>query len=367
MVPRARRDHAGQVTDAQWQAFTGEATRLEAEQGFSGILRATRGEDVLLESCHGLANRADGIPVTARTRFATASLSKMFTAIGVLDAAGRGEVSLDSAVVDVLPEDKRPSTIRDDVTVHHLLSHTSGIADYFEEDEDLPGYREDYGALWDELPTYRVRDYVTLLPLFADLAPVCPPGTAYHYSNAGYVLLGILLAEVAGMPFTEAVETRVFEPAGMTASGYLALDEVHRDVAQGYLAPLVAGAPWRTNVFSVPAVGGGDGGAFVTAADVDRFLRAVRRGGVWQGVTPELVLTPRARAWEEGSTGYGVDVRDNGAFGKGGGDPGVASYSRYLPANDTAIVLLANVDWDETEGLADLLDRFIETAFPPSG
>src|SRR5690606_18987564 len=259
MVPRARRDHAGQVTDAQWQAFTGEATRLEAEQGFSGILRTTRGEDVLLESCHGLANRADGIPVTARTRFATASLSKMFTAIGVLDAAGRGEVSLDSAVVDVLPEDKRPSTIRDDVTVHHLLSHTSGIADYFEEDEDLPGYREDYGALWDELPTYRVRDYVTLLPLFADLAPVCPPGTAYHYSNAGYVLLGILLAEVAGMPFTEAVETRVFEPAGMTASGYLALDEVHRDVAQGYLAPLVAGGPWRTNVFSVPAVGGGDG------------------------------------------------------------------------------------------------------------
>lgn len=354
------------MTDARWQALADEAGRLETEQGFSGILRATRGVEVIFESCHGMANRAERLPVTSRTRFGTASLSKMFTAIGVLDAAGRGELSLDSAIVDVLPADKRPSTIRDDVMVHHLLSHTSGIADYFEEDEDLPGYREDFGALWDELPTYRVRDYVTLLPLFADLEPVCPPGTAYHYSNAGYVLLGILLAEVSQMPFAEAIHTRVFEPAGMMASGYFALDEVHEHVAHGYLRPSGPGAPWRTNIFSVPAMGGGDGGAFVTAADVDRFLRAVQRGGVWRGVTPELVLTPRARVGDLGHVGYGVDLRHNGAFGKGGGDPGVATYSRCLPATDTAIVLLANVDWDETTGLGDLLDSFIGAAFPPA-
>lgn len=354
------------MTEAQWQALAEQARRLESEQEFSGILRATRRDEVIFESCHGLANRAERVPVTARTRFATASLSKMFTAIGILDAAGRGEVSLDSRVVDVLPAGKRPSTIRDDVLVHHLLSHTSGIADYFEEDEDLPGYREDYGALWDELPTYRVRDYATLLPLFADLAPVCPPGTAYHYSNAGYVLLGILLSEVSGLTFTQAIETRVFEPAGMSASGYFALDEVHEDVAQGFVRPAAPGSPWRTNIFSVPAVGGGDGGAFVTAADVDRFLRAVQYGGVWRGVTPELVLTPRARISDAGSAGYGVDLRDNGAFGKGGGDPGVTTYSRRLPSTDTAIVLLANVDWDETEGLGDLLEAFLETAFPPA-
>lgn len=355
------------MTDARWQALAEEAARLESEQGFSGILRATRGEQVLFESCYGMANRAERVPVTPRTRFGTASLSKMFTAIGVLDAAGRGEVSLDSPVIEVLPADKRPKTIRDDVLVHHLLSHTSGIADYFEEDEDLPGYRDDYGTMWDELPTYRVRDYATLLPLFGDLPPICPPGTAYHYSNAGYVLLGVLLAEVSGMPFAEAIETRVFEPAGMSASGYFALDEVREDVAQGLLRPAAPGEPWRTNIFSVPVIGGGDGGAFVTAADVDRFLRAVQHGGIWQGVTPELALTPRARISDVGSSGYGFDLRDNGAFGKGGGDPGVATYSRRLPATDTAIVLLANVDWDETEGLGDLLDSFLAAAFPSAG
>lgn len=131
----------------QWQELGEQASRLEAEQGFSGILRVTRGEEVIFESCHGMANRAGRIPVRPATRFGTASLSKMFTAIGVLDAAGRGELALDDAIVDLLPEGKRPNTIRKDVAVHHLLSHTSGIGDYFEEDEDLPGYREDYGAL----------------------------------------------------------------------------------------------------------------------------------------------------------------------------------------------------------------------------
>ncbi|MGA8048317.1 MAG: serine hydrolase, partial [Dermatophilaceae bacterium] len=212
------------------------------------------------------------------------------------------------------------------------------------------------------LPTYRVRDYRALLPLFADLPPVCPPGTAHHYSNAGYVLLGIILSEASGLPFTDAVVTRVFEPAGMTASGYPALEEVHPDVALGYLPPLVPGGPWRTNVFSVPALGGGDGGAVVSAPDVERFLRAVQTGGVWTGVTPELVLTPRFEALDRWAPGYGVDVRDDGVFAKDGGDPGVAAFARLDPSTDTTVVLLANIGWEDVDGLSDLLRLVIDTA-----
>lgn len=350
------------MSDQRWRSVLDHARRLEAEEGFSGILRVTRGAEVLLESCHGLADRASGIPVHPGTRFATASLSKMFTAVGVLDAAGRGELGLHERVVDVLPADRRPRTLDADVTVHHLLSHTSGIADYFEEDEDLPGYREDYGDIWDRIPNYRVRDYAALLPLFADLPPVCPPGTAYHYSNAGYVLLGILLSQVSALPFAEAVTTRVFGPAGMTDSGYPAFDEVHPDVATGHLAPLVPGGPWRTNIYSVHPVGGGDGGAVVTAQDVERFLRAVQRGGVWRGVRPEDVLTRRAAGRERWAPGYGVEVREDGVFGKDGGDPGVAAVSRYRASTDTSVVLLANVDWDTVTGLPQLAEALVETA-----
>ena len=84
-----------------------------------------------------------------------------------------------------------------------------------------------------------------MLSLYGDLPPICPPGSAYHYSNAGYVLLGVILAEVSGMTFADAMVTRVFAPAGMTASGYPALDEVHTDIAQNYLPPQIAGGSAR--------------------------------------------------------------------------------------------------------------------------
>lgn len=347
-----------------WQDLSAHAARLEADQGFSGILRVTRGGSLLWESCHGMANRADGIPVRRSTRFATASLSKAFTAVGVLDAIGRGEVGLHDPVVDVLPAEKRPRTLRPDVTVHHLLSHTSGIADYFEEDEDLPGYQEDYAALWKDLPSYSVRDYVTLLPLFSDLPPVRPPGQEEHYSNAGYVLLGILLAHVSGLPFGRAVESRIFAPAGMSSSGYLAIDEVHPDVATGYLPPAGQGGPWRTNIYSVPAVGGGDGGALVTAEDAERFVRAVNTGGVWRGVAREDLLTPRSPGRGRWSTGYGIDIRADGVFGQDGSDPGTSALVRYGPSTDTTVVLLANIEWDDVAGLAQLVNDVVDAALP---
>lgn len=103
----------------------------------------------------------------------------------------------------------------------------------------------------------------------------------------------------------------------------------------------------------------------VSAPDVERFLRAVKRGGVWRGVTPELVLT--RRAGEEGQrwvVGYGVDIRDDGVFGKDGGDPGVATISRCQPRTDTTAVLLANVDWDTADGIGDLANALINAAMP---
>ncbi len=338
------------------------AAALETN-GFSGILRATRGNEVIHESCHGYANRADRIPTHSGTRFAVASLSKMFTAVGILDAAGRGELSVQDRVIDVLPEHLRPSTLRDDVLVHHLLSHSSGIADYFEEDENLPDYDEEgMEKIWAAIPNYTVRNYAALLPFFRDRPPNFPPGE-YHYSNAGFVLLGLILAEVSGMPFAEAMATRVFAPAGMTASGYPALDEVYPDIATGYLSPATPGAPWRTNIYSVHPVGGGDGGAVVSAADVERFLRAVSRGGVWAGVTPSDMLSPYVAGEDGWFVGYGVNLRADGAFGKDGADPGVATVCRYVPAIDTTAVLLANVGWDDVDGMGELWDLLASAAF----
>jgi CubicO group peptidase (beta-lactamase class C family) len=133
----------------------------------------------------------------------------------------------------------------------------------------------------------------------------------------------------------------VFVPAAMTRSGYLRLDESLPDVAVGYLAR-EPGAPWRTNVFSVPVVGGGDGGACATARDIDRFLRAIASGRLLGEETSALMRTPHVAVADGIWMGYGLFVRADGSFAHGGGDPGVETMARHLPDRDLTLVVLCN-------------------------
>lgn len=310
---------------------------------FSGTVLLTVGETTVLHACHGLADRSAAVPVRERTRFGVASLSKMFTAAAVLSALDDAGVDVHARVADLLPQRRRPRSLDPGVTVHHLLTHTSGMGDYAEEDETLPGYVADYGALWRDLPNYRMLRPGDFLPLFADLPSVGPPGAAYHYCNAGFVLLGIVLEEITGGEFIDVVTARVLRPAAMESSGYFALDEARPDLATGYLPPRRPGLPWRSNIYSIPVVGGGDGGAFVTARDVEKFLRAVASGELLGAATTARMLTPYAQVEEGLWMGHGAYLRSNGSFGYGGGDPGVEAIARHLPARDATMVVLANI------------------------
>lgn len=307
---------------------------------FSGALLLTGPHGPELEHAAGLADRAHGISNAPTTRFGLASLSKPFTAAAIVSAVA----DLDARVVDLLPPERRPRSMHADVTVRHLLTHTSGIGDYAEEDEDAPGYVEDYGSLWVARPSYAMETPDDFLPMYADAPPLFAPGEEWHYCNAGYVLLGAVLEEVTGEAFAEAVTRRVFEPAGMTSTGYPRLDEPEADVAIGYLGD------GRTNVFSIPVVGGGDGGAVSTCADLDRFLRAIA-----DGTLPEL-RTPLVPIDDDVSMGLGVFVRADGRFGHGGGDPGVETLARHDPATGRSLVVLCNAEsgldeaWDLVAG-----------------
>ncbi len=317
----------------------------ERDRDLSGAVLLTRGGEVVLESCHGYADRAAGTPVTPATRFGLASVTKMFTAVAVVDLVRHGDLSFGTPVVDVLPPGRRPSTLLPEVTVHHLLCHTSGIADYCEEDEDSPAYVADYGSLWDERPSYSMQRPADFLPLFGDLPPYRPPGVATQYSNAGYVVLGLVVEELTGRPYTEVVQERVLDRAGMAGSGFFRLDEAEPDVAVGYLPRASPTDAWRTNVYRVPVVGGADGGAFATARDLDRFLRAYADDLL--GDLREEVLTPHADAGDGFAFGYGVLRYPDGRYGHGGGDPGVEVLVHRWPDSEVHLVVLCN-----GEGLA---------------
>ena len=254
----------------------------------------------------------------------------MFTAVTVATLG----VDFAAPVVSLLPEQRRPSTLRPDVTVHHLLSHTSHIGDYAEEEGPDP---VEYETLWIDRPCYRFERPADFLPLFADRPPYGPPDGEFHYSNAGYVLLGLIVEEVSGLSFVDAVRRQVFEPAGMAASGFFRLDEPVPDLAVGYLPS------GRSSVYSLPVIGGADGGAQCTAADLDRFLRGYDDGSLLGG-RRDAMLTPRASVEPGIDYGYGCFLYGDGRFGHGGGDPGVTTLVQRIPSADATVVVLLNIE-----------------------
>ena len=318
----------------------------ERDRDLAGVVLMTHAGRTVFEGCYGPADRASGVPVTPRTRFGLASVTKMFTAVAVADLVVAGGLRFEDRVVDVVPAGRRPSTLHPDVTVHHLLTHTSGIADYCEEDEDSPNHVADYGALWDDRPSYRMLRPADFLPLFGDLPPYRPPGEAWQYSNAGYVLLGLVIEEVTGRPYVDVVQARVFDRAGMTRSGFFRLDEARPDVAVGYLPRESPQDPWRSNVYRVPVIGGADGGAFSTAGDMDLFLRR-HADGTLLGPARDAVLARHVDAGDGFWSGYGVLHYPDERYGHGGGDPGAEVLVQRFPDEDVHVVVLCN-----GEGLA---------------
>ena len=327
------------------------------ERDLSGTVLMTRAGETVFERSYGYADRATLTPITPATRFGLASVTKLFTAVAVVDLVASGRLTFDTPVVSVLPSSRRPSTLLDSVTVHHLLCHTSGIADYCEEDEDAPNFLEDYGSLWEQLPSYSIERPADYLPLFRDLPPYREPGLEWQYCNAGYIVLGLVIEEVTGRPYAEVVQERVFDRAGMTASGFFRLDDVVPDVAVGYLPRASRDDPWRSNIYRTPVIGGADGGSNSTTHDLDRFIR-LYGDGTLLGPYQDVAFAKHADAGYGFHSGYGVLHYPDGRFGHGGGDPGISAIVNRWPEQDVTIVALCNVEDMATEVRDQVMAEF---------
>lgn len=319
-----------------------------AEEGpreAAGVVRVRVGDEVLLEHAWGVADRRSGRPVAPDDRFPTASGSKGFTALAVLSLVAHGTLALDTPARALLGADL--PLVADEVTVGHLLAHRSGIGEYL--DDDAPD-----DAYLMSVPVHALVSPEAYLPMLEGRPALSDPGAVFAYSNAGYVLLALLVERATGVPFQEVVTERVFRPAGMSRSGYLRSDELPADALVGYVR---AGGRWRSHVLHLPVVGGGDGGAYTTAADVELFWTAVLAGRV---VPPDLVALA--------TTAHGVSP-DGDRYGLGfwlrapgpclvGEDAGVSFWTTHSPATATTLTVAgttAAAAWPVARVLADHL------------
>lgn len=296
--------------------------------GFSGVISVRRGDHVLGEWAAGLADRTAGAANTPATRFGLASGTKTFTAFTVLSLIADGALSLTTTARSVLRDDL--PLIADDVSIDHLLTHTSGIGDYLDEEVDALAPMTVPVQQLDSTPAY--------LPVLEGHPTKFPAGERFSYCNGGYVVLAVIAERVSGMPFAELVAHRVLEPAGMTASGFPRSDRLPPGTATGYKPD------GRSNVFEIPVVGSGDGGAHSTAADLHLLWRALVAGRIVDPRYVALAAEPVTRDAEDGMD-YGRGLwLDDGQFAMVGSDHGVAMTSRHDPATATTVSVLANVD-----------------------
>jgi CubicO group peptidase (beta-lactamase class C family) len=325
--------------------------QLVAAGTFSGTVLLAKAGEPFFEAAHGLASLRFNVPNRIDTKFNLGSMNKMFTAVAIAQLAERGLLRYDVPIGEYLPE--WPAEAANSVTIHHLLTHTSGIGDYFNE-----RYFATHGTL------RKVDDY---LPLFRDDPLEFQPGERFRYSNAGFMLLGKIIEAVSGNDYFEHVRTTVYEPAGMFNTDAYEMDLPVPNLAIGY-TQIGAGmrfvpGPWRSNHFLHVIKGGPAGGGFSTAHDLLSFDRALRGQKLLSPEATDLVTTGKVAAWDERDLyayGFG-DRRVDGQriVGHGGGFAGInANLDMYLDSG-YSVVVMSNYDPPAASQVAEWVRRRI--------
>lgn len=311
--------------------------QIQNDIQFSGTVLVRDKEKIYADASYGYANRAEQLKNEAETRYGIASGCKLFTAIAICQLVDEGKITFDTKMTKFLSFDF--PNFDETITVHHLLTHTSGVPDYFDEE-----VMDDFEELWIEHPMYHLRRLEDFLPLFQNGHMKFRPGERFHYNNAGFILLGLIVEKASGLAFKEYIQQRVFEKAGMTGSGYFALDSLPGKTAIGYIDN--EDGTWKTNVYSIPVQGGSDGGAFVTTKDMSKLWEALLNYQLLNKKLTEQLLTSHAKEEDGDYYGYGVWIEQNDdiivKYHVMGYDPGVSFHSAYYPERDIRLVVCSN-------------------------
>ena len=346
------------------------ARALNEKDGFNGAwLYAEKGE-IVSKGVLGWRDPENTLPITEDTIFQLASVSKTFTSAAVMLLIRQGLLCAEDEITKFFPEIPYPG-----VTIRHLLNHTSGIPDYFDDDEW-------FIRIWKEEKRVPGNDEILRFLRETRAKPYFAPGEGLHYSNTGYNLLALLVERLSGVPYEEFLQKNIFEPAGMTSTRCC---HIRRD-----------GVPFenyaRATVFEdgkcvadidsaeygdVVAFDGlnGDDYVYTTIFDMLRWDQALREEKVLTLEEQKLMYTPGklnngedAVYDKDDELGYGFgwgigrDEKLGLVVSHSGGMPGVATwFERFIDA-DRVLVILACRDyrdiraymgyWDGMEAIA---------------
>jgi len=301
----------------------------------AAVLVAKAG-NVILKKCYGLADAERMMPVTPETVFRLASATKVFTATAILMLAEQGKLALDDAVTKLLPDYPVPGQR---ITVTHLLSHTSGVADYLDRPDSMEWARNEY----------TVQDLIDALK---GRPAAFAAGEKSAYSNSNYLLLGAVIEKVSGIAFGQFVQTNIFGPLGMTSTSCsgtfgdvpnLAAAYEPARTADGQLdwSQLRVARPYTMSALYAA------GGCVSSIEDLARFCDALFKGRLLQARSLAESLEPvtlnNGTSGTMSRGGWQLDkVRGRRAAMRGGALPGVCTWFLVMPDDDLVVILLSN-------------------------
>ncbi len=326
---------APRMSDEQIVAdLSSSLQQLAKEDKFSGAVLVAKGDKILFEHAYGYADHAFDVPNKVDTKFNLGSMGKMFTGVAVLQLAQQGKLSLDDKLIKEFP-DYPNKAVAEKVTIRQLLNHTAGLSDFFGKE-----FMDSNMARFDTLES--------LLPLFVDKPLQFEPGSRWAYSNAGFIVLGLVIQHVSGESYYDYVRRHIFQPAGMVNTDNWPADADIPNRALGYTdAGGPPGAPRKSNIFVLQR-GGSAGGGYSTVQDLLRFARALTGGKLLNSEYTAMDLAGQVETPRPGAKyGFGMeDRRVNGVrvVGHGGGGPGINSNLDIYPDSDYTVAIMTNYD-----------------------
>ena len=347
------------------------ARALDEKDCYNGAWLYAENGEIVSKGALGFRDPENTLPITEDTIFQLASVSKQFTATAVMLVMRQGLLSLEDPITKYFPE----LTAYEGVTIRQLLTHTSGIPDYFV-DADW------FIRIWEEEKRIPGNDEILRFLCETKAKPYFAPGEGLEYSNTGFNLLALLVERLSGVPYEDFLQKNIFEPAGMTSTRCCHIRRDGIPFANFARATVFEDGKWVADVDSaengdVAAFDGlnGDDYVFTNIFDMLRWDRALREGKVLTKEEQQLMYTPAklnngedAVFDEDDGLGYGFgwgvghDEKLGLVVSHSGGMPGVATWlERFIDA-DRVLVILSCRDyrdvraylgyWDGMEAIA---------------
>jgi CubicO group peptidase (beta-lactamase class C family) len=323
--------------------------KVELEKEFSGVILLAHNDNVLIKKSIGMANICYEVPIQSDTKFNIASVGKMFTAVAIAKLVEDGKLTFDDTINKYIPSDWINPMISNRIQVKHLLTHTSGLGDYFTEVQkqcNILYFRE-------------LNDYK---PLVVNDTLRFNPGTRFSYSNTGLLLAGVIIEKVSHESYFSYLKNNIFIPLGMNNTDGFDKDFPAQNTATGYTKVIDNGeVKWNNNQYTRIMRGSPSGGIYSTAEDLMKFASAIRNNKLFSPEYQEILIKPRPELSVSFHSYLFFNSTDqnNRQISHSGDGQGTNCYFKMFLDSGYTYIILSNMSRPSANILAVVLDQLL--------